>query len=951
MSVSGGSGAASLASLRPRAAAPYDTGGSSEKGLQLIVVARRAAGAPVSRLTLGLRASVLAGLLCCSVLLAPTAAHALGPNAVLYPTGWNANAVARGDDTANLVVNLPFAMDWMGTNYNQLYLNMNGNVTFTSGFTSYTPGALTGVGQGVMAPFWADVDTRYVGAPNLLYYSNITSGSVPSVNGHQAFLVTWSVVQYYNAGNITSQTTTDTFQLIIVDRSDTGSGNFDFMYNYDQMLWDMGTASSTHARAGWAVNGTNSFELPGSGTNGGLLDSGAAGTSLIKNSLNSGGQLGRYVWQVRGGTAPNAPPVVTVTDRTLEGNDIDSYTGYTGAGDATASDGDGTIVSFTSNLPTVLPLGTTTVTWSATDNDGAVTTQTQSILVHDTTPPSLPALMCSTHTTGIWSNSPTVTVASTDSTDVCSGVDGASYVWSLGATAAPDGTLDASTIATVNVTTTTTVDSQTFATATWPADWIRSDATYARLTNTAGRNHGTYAAEVWANSTTRRTVNLYKDYNLSTYQSATLNFWDNVSPLTGGTDYARVEYSTDGGTTYTQLQSLTATSTWTQRSYSLPVGGTVRIRFSASVNATTEYADWDDIVVQGFVTDSFASLSTNTTNVLADGTWYFNIRAVDDVGNWTSTRSLGPILIDRFPPVTTDNAPTTWKTAPVTVSLIATDAGSGVVNTWYRVNSGAVTTYTAPFVVSAEQTNTVQYWSVDARGNSETTKSVNVRIDSGPPSVPGGFSASAVTTTGVEVGWSASTDATSGMSYYRVYANGSLVATSSTTSCTVTGLTPGLTYGFWVNAVDVAGNVSAHSTTDTETMPAAQIWLTIDPTAISLGSVDPGIVSSYTSATAVSVGGVGVFTYDFSCSCQNFSNVATASLTPTMPASLMSYRMYGSGAVPLTPFGTTTQPLATATGTKYMWIRPYFFDFTLNVPWAYSPGTYVTQVTYTAVAR
>ena len=115
----------------------------------------------------------------------------------------------------------------------------------------------------------------------------------------------------------------------------------------------------------------------------------------------------------------------------------------------------------------------------------------------------------------------------------------------------PDTVPDPSITTTTTTTTTTTVDSQTFATATWPAAWTRSNTTYVRLTNTAGRNHGTYAAEIWANNTTRRTVGFYRDYDLTGFTSATLTFWDNVSALAGGTDYARVEYSTDGGTTFT----------------------------------------------------------------------------------------------------------------------------------------------------------------------------------------------------------------------------------------------------------------------------------------------------------------------------------------------------------------------------------------------------------------
>jgi hypothetical protein len=923
-----------------------------EKGPRLTVLARRAAGAMAPALRWGLGALLLAGLICFPTLIVPRVAVAIGPNAVLYPAGWDANPVHRGDDTYNQIISLPFSMNWMGTTYNQLYLNMNGNVTFGTSFTTYTPTTpLASTGKAIMAPFWADVDTSATGS-GLCYYSNLATGSVPAVNGHPAVLVTWSNVMYYTATE--SQTTTDTFQLVLIDRSDTGPGNFDFMFNYDKVVWDLGTASgSQHARAGWATTSTLSYELPGSGstTSTPFLDSGPASTSLIQNSLNSGGQLGRYVWQVRNGTAPNAPPRVSVTDRTLEGNVLNGYKGYSASADATATDADGSIVSFTSSSqPTTYPLGVTHITWTATDNDGAVATANQSVTVTDTTPPSMPTASSSTHTVGLWTSVSTVTVNSVNSTDGCAGMSGASYLWSRDATSVPDGTLDPSTTSTASGIITTTADSESFATATWPTDFVRSDTTYARLTNAAGHNHGTYAVEVWANSGTRRTVNFYRDYDLSRYETATLSFWDFVSTLSTG-DYARVEYSINGGSSYAQLQNLTAGSAWTQRTYSLPVGGIVRVRFSASVNATTEYADWDDIMVQGFVTSYWSSLSAGSTSVLGDGSWYYNIRTVDGAGNWSGTASLGPILIDSGPPVTTDDAPPGWSRAPVTVSLTAVDAGSGVAYTRYRVNAGAVATYTAPFTISAEQTNTVQYWSVDNRGNVEATRSALVRIDSGPPTVPTGFSASVVATTMVQTTWNASTDPTSGVAYYRVYGNGSVVATSVSTNCTVTGLTPTVTYVLAVSAVDVAGNESARSNTDTETMPAAQIWLTIDPTALSLGGLDPGIVSTYTSATAVSVGGVGVFPYDLSCSCQDFSNVATSSITPTMPASLMSYKVRGSASVPLTPFSTGSQLVATGSGTVSVWIKPYVFDYTLNVPWAFAPGTYATQVTFTAVAH
>ncbi|MDR3687007.1 MAG: hypothetical protein P4L93_08650 [Coriobacteriia bacterium] len=742
----------------------------------------------------GLRAILLVGFFAFLMCVLPRPALAVGPNAVMYPTGWNTNAVARGDDTANLVVNLPFAMNWMGTNYSQLYLNMNGSVTFGSGFTSYTPGALSAVGQGIMAPYWADVDTRYVGAPNQMYYSNITSGSVPAVNGHKAFLVTWSNVMRYN-GATQSSDTTDTFQLIIVDRSDTGAGNFDFMYNYDKVVWDMGTASTTHARAGWAVNATTSYELPGSGsTTGGLLDSGPASTSLIKNSLNSGGQLGRYVWQVRGATAPNAAPTIGLINRVLEGNVANGYASYnaTASGDASATDTDGSIASFvcTPSLPATLPLGITNILWTATDNRAAVTTATQSVTVTDTTPPTLSTLTCPTHTAGVWSKTSAITMNWTTATDVCSGLNGYSVSWSQNATAMPDTTLDASS-------------------------------------------------------------------------------------------------------------------------------------------------------------------STNTTSTtLSDGSWYFNLRTVDKAGNWSATAvSFGPIRIDTVKPTTTSNAPSSWASATVSVVLTASDPSGPVAYTRYKLDASAVATYSVAVSVSGDGTHTLLFWSADSAGNVEATNTATIRIDTTAPSTPTSVTASAVGTTSAEVTWTGSTDNVSGVAYYAIYRNGSIVATTSATTYTDTGLSAGFTYPYYVVAVNAAGMRSANSNVANATMPSAEIWMSMSTDTVDMGAVSPGAPSTLASATTVKVGGVGALTYDFWCSAVDFSNSATSSVTPTMPVSALSYSTSGWVSVGLQPFVSTPYKLDTATGSKYVWEHDYQFGYVLNAPWAFDPGTYTTTVTYTVVSR
>jgi len=116
---------------------------------------------------------------------------------------------------------------------------------------------------------------------------------------------------------------------------------------------------------------------------------------------------------------------------------------------------------------------------------------------------------------------------------------------------------------------------------------------------------------------------------------------------------------------------------------------------------------------------------TGTKNPASTGTG-IGIDAIDIAGTLDG---------DTVAPVTTDDVSSAWRTTAATVTLSATDAHSFVSATRYRINGSAVTTYTAPFSVSAEGTNTIEYWSVDGAGNTETTKTATVRIDKTAPAV------------------------------------------------------------------------------------------------------------------------------------------------------------------------------------------------------------------------
>ena len=215
------------------------------------------------------------------------------------------NTLAANDDGSTGLVNLNIdgagGISLFGTTATQIYVNNNGNVTFTNPLITFTPSAFSTFGSPIIAPFFADVDTRGA-ASGLTTYGNDT------YNGHAAFIVDWPHVGYFS-----SQTDKlNTFQLILTDRTDTGAGNFDIEFNYDQIQWETGGASGgsgglggTSAAAGYSNGSTTSFQLPGSLVNGALLDGGP--DSLVSHDLNSN-VLGRYDFQVRNGQVISGVP-------------------------------------------------------------------------------------------------------------------------------------------------------------------------------------------------------------------------------------------------------------------------------------------------------------------------------------------------------------------------------------------------------------------------------------------------------------------------------------------------------------------------------------------------------------------------------------------------------------------------------------------------------------------
>ncbi len=217
---------------------------------------------------------------------------------------FTANSLAANDDGSTGQVNLGFTANINSTNYTQTYVNNNGNVTFNNSLGTFTPSAISSGAFGpIIAPFFADVDTRAQG-------SSLVTYGIASLGGHTIF-----GVNYIGVGVFGSQPIFNSFQLLLTERTDTGAGNFDIQFNYDRIVWEAGTASGapsgglggTSALAGYWTSASSNATLPGSLVNGALLDGGPAATALIVNSLNSN-ILGQYNFRVRNGAVIVTPP-------------------------------------------------------------------------------------------------------------------------------------------------------------------------------------------------------------------------------------------------------------------------------------------------------------------------------------------------------------------------------------------------------------------------------------------------------------------------------------------------------------------------------------------------------------------------------------------------------------------------------------------------------------------
>lgn len=241
--------------------------------------------------------------------------------------------------------------------------------------------------------------------------------------------------------------------------------------------------------------------------------------------------------------------------------------------------------------------------------------------------------------------------------------------------------------------------------------------------------------------------------------------WDNVQlPLSNGTTMVRFGFHSDASSdnyegVYLDDLILTVADTIAPSSFVGPLAAFTSSNTTAlACHVIDGGALWDGYLqifysFGGSGTYSLYSPSFNPsgvwsgTNVLFNfdevgsqqGEYRFYSVATDLTGNMENEPlfyDASTIFDDTAPAtsVSTDGAsPPHWNPYNVTVTLAPSDNSSGVSSSRYRIDSGPWTEYGDSFIVNGDGSHTVQYYSVDAAGNTEIIRSIVVRIDMSAP--------------------------------------------------------------------------------------------------------------------------------------------------------------------------------------------------------------------------
>ncbi len=248
----------------------------------------------------------------------------------------------------------------------------------------------------------------------------------------------------------------------------------------------------------------------------------------------------------------------------------------------------------------------------------------------------------------------------------------------------------------------------------------------------------------------------------------------------------------------------------------------------------------DDTGVTGYNIYRGGSLLTSTTatsysdtGLTGSTTYTYTVSAYDAAGNEGAQSSSASATTSADPDTTAPSQVTGLTATAVSTSQIdlswsaATDNVGVTGYNIYRGGSLLTTTTSTSYSDTGLNSGTTYSYTVsayDAAGNegaqsSSASATTNSIPDTTAPSQVTGLTATTVSSSQIDLSWSAATDNV-GVTGYNIYRGGVFLTSTTSTSFSDTGLTESTTYSYTVTAYDAAGNEGAQSSSASATTDA-----------------------------------------------------------------------------------------------------------------------------------
>lgn len=128
--------------------------------------------------------------------------------------------------------------------------------------------------------------------------------------------------------------------------------------------------------------------------------------------------------------------------------------------------------------------------------------------------------------------------------------------------------------------------------------------------------------------------------------------------------------------------------------------------------------------------DAEEIITTISSNVLAEGSWYFHLRTLDNAGNWTSTIHAGPFIIDTTKPVIASHDDIAATATSEEGAVVTYTSPSVTDNVDVMTDANCTPASGSTFVIG---TTTVTCISTDAAGNDATPTTFTVTVTANTP--------------------------------------------------------------------------------------------------------------------------------------------------------------------------------------------------------------------------